>query len=210
MKSCLLCKTTNTILYHTHKNRTFCKCLACGSVFLDPLLLPNKIDEKNRYQLHQNNEDDIGYQNFVTPLINEVISQTDTKQLGLDFGSGPTPIISILLKKLGYNLLQYDPYFCNQPNVFNLKYDFIISCEVIEHLHKPLVEFTRLYSCLKENGRLFCMTDLLPTKTEFSNWYYKNDSTHVIFYSPKSLEWIKRSCGFKSVEIKNRVIIFTK
>ncbi|GER58966.1 class I SAM-dependent methyltransferase [Patiriisocius marinus] len=210
MKPCLLCNKTDTILFYKHKDRTFSKCLTCGSVFLDPLLLPSIKDEQNRYLLHENHVEDQGYILFVTPLIEEITSKIVRNTTGLDFGSGPTPIIALLLSELGYEIKKYDPFFCNKPEVFNLKYDFIVSCEVIEHLHSPLKEFKKLYASLKPGAILFCMTDLLPSKSKFGNWYYKNDFTHVIFYSQENLEWIKDTCGFKSLEITNRVIKLIK
>lgn len=210
MKPCLLCNKTDTILYFKDKDRTFCKCLTCGSVFLDPSSLPNTLEEQKRYLQHENNIEDKGYLKFVTPLIETVTSKMDKNSLGLDFGSGPTPIIALLLSELGYEIKKYDPFFYNKPEVFNLKYNFIVCCEVIEHLHSPLKEFKKLYASLKSGGILFCMTDLLPSKSKFGNWYYKNDFTHVIFYSQENLEWIKNTCGFKSLKITNRIITFIK
>jgi hypothetical protein len=52
------------------------------------------------------------------------------------------------------------------------------------------------------------MTDLLPEKEDFKNWYYKNDFTHVIFYTPKTLQWIQKKVGFKHLSIDNRLIRF--
>ena len=80
--------------------------------------------------------------------------------------------------------------------------DFIICCEVIEHFHSPSSEFALLRKLLKPGGSLLCMTHLLPKKTAFRNWYYKNDPTHVIFYSEENIQWIKSNFNFESTPNK--------
>ena len=35
------------------------------------------------------------------------------------------------------------------------------------------------------------MTDVFNQSINFENWYYKNDETHVIFYTKNTFDWIK-------------------
>ena len=64
-------------------------------------------------------------------------------------------------------------------------------------------------SVLGKGGKIFCMTNLLPEKTVFKDWYYKNDKTHVLFYSEENLKWIQEAVGFSEMTIDDRVIIFS-
>ena len=87
------------------------------------------------------------------------------------------------------------------------KYDYIVSCEVIEHFHKPDVEFSLLHKLLKHGGTLICMTFLYDEHIDFKNWHYKNDSTHVFIYRHKTIKFIADHYGFTNFEINNRLII---
>ena len=52
------------------------------------------------------------------------------------------------------------------------------------------------------------MTDVFNQSINFENWYYKNDETHVIFYTKNTFDWIKNELGFSKVSVLNRLIIF--
>ena len=80
----------------------------------------------------------------------------------------------------------------------------------MEHFQEPAKEFRLLQKLLKKGGKLYCMTELLPKQDEFRDWYYKNDPTHVVFYSEKNLIWIKEAMGFEDVSVEGRLIVFTK
>ncbi len=70
------------------------------------------------------------------------------------------------------------------------KYDFITATEVVEHLREPKKEMERLWACLKQGGRLGIMTRLVDEQKGFSEWHYKNDLTHVCFFSKATLIWL--------------------
>jgi cyclopropane fatty-acyl-phospholipid synthase-like methyltransferase len=144
----------------------------------------------------------------VQPIVQAILKAQPKAAVGLDFGAGTGPVIAQMLKKEGYDISLYDPFFYREKEVLNSTYDFIICCEVIEHFHDPATEFALLKKLLKPGGRLFCMTHLLTKKEDFKNWYYKNDFTHVIFYTPKTLQWIQKKVGFKHLSIDNRLIRF--
>lgn len=210
MTPCLLCHNHNTELYYKHKNRTFGYCSECGSVFVEHSQLPVNDKEKQRYEYHNDDIVNSGYKNFVDPLITSICNTIPVQAKGLDFGSGPVAAITTILNEKNYNMASYDPFFKNDPTVFELNYDFVVACEVIEHLHHPITEFTRIYNCLRKGGRLFCMTDLLPARNKFKDWYYKNDFTHVIFYSDKNLNWLKNYVGFSELKRDGRIITLIK
>ncbi len=206
---CILCNS-ETDLFYKDLTTSYYKCRNCFSVFMYPGCFPNPEKEKKRYELHNNDVNDIRYQNFVMPIINELTRKFNPRNTGLDFGAGTGPVITKLLSDKGYHMELYDPFFWNNPEKLNLKYDFIVCCEVIEHFHNPYHEFDLMQSILREEGMIFCMTEFYSEEIDFPNWYYKNDPTHVFFYHKKALEWIKKNFNFATLKIQGRMVLLGK
>ena len=203
-ENCPLCNEHGEIFYLER----FYYCAECSGIFVASGFLPNLAEERKRYEEHINDVTDIRYQNFVSPITNAVKNNFSINSLGLDFGSGTGPVISKVLGDFGYKLNQFDPFFCNDPYALQLKYDYIVCCEVIEHFHSPSKEFELLKRLLKPHGHLYCMTHLYDTKIDFDNWYYKNDNTHVFIYQRETMEKIKERYNFSSLTVKDRLMIF--
>ncbi|MDT8310050.1 MAG: class I SAM-dependent methyltransferase [Methylophaga sp.] len=171
--------------------------------------MPDVADEKAQYLTHENDVNDPRYQKFVSPITKAILTEQTTDKTGLDFGAGPGPVISHQLAKQGYWVTLYDPFFYNNINALNGQYNFIISCEVIEHFHQPAQEFARLRRLLKPGGSLYCMTELFSETQDFASWYYKNDPTHVFFYHANSLPLITERFGFSRYRQSGRLIVFS-
>ena len=204
--SCPLCHSGGDPFY----NEQFQKCSGCQSVFRCPEFFVSPDKEKSRYEEHNNDVQNIGYQNFVAPIVNEILKNHAIQELWLDFWAGTGPVISHLLWQKWFHINLYDPFFHNQPELLLQKYDFIIACEVVEHFHNPKKEFQLLHSLLKPHGKLYLMTDLYSPKIDFHEWYYKNDLTHVFFYSDEAFTWIKELSAWKKYSRENRCVILEK
>jgi len=203
-ENCPLCNQYGEIFY---RDRFFC-CNECSGIFMASGFLPNLEEERKRYEQHKNDVTNVNYQNFVLPIINAVKNNFSINSLGLDFGAGTGPVISKVLGDNGYKLRQFDPFFCNDTDALQLKYDYIVCCEVIEHFHSPSKEFELLKNLLKPNGHLYCMTHLYAKEIDFDNWYYKNDITHVFIYQRETLVKIKGRYKFSSLTIEDRLLTF--
>lgn len=202
---CPLCSSASKA-FEIIQQRKYYQCTNCTSIFLSDANFISREAEKNRYLEHNNNVNDIGYQQFVAPLV-ALITKNHYKDVqGLDFGSGTGPVITKLLKDLGYDIKTWDPFFDNNPDRLKSTYNYIVSCEVIEHFHHPFKEFQLLKSLLKPKGSLYLKTELINAEIDFKTWYYKEDPTHVFFYSESSFEWIKTTFGFKDLAIQNRIV----
>jgi SAM-dependent methyltransferase len=193
---------------HSIDKDDFFVCLNCDGIFRAKRLYPTPSAEKSRYETHNNDVNNPGYQRFVAPIIQAVLNSCSSDDQGLDFGAGTGPVISQLLQNHGYQIQQYDPFFHNYPELINRTYDYIVCCEVMEHFHHPDREFRLLRKLLKPNGYLFCMTHLYEPDIDFGKWYYKNDPTHVFIYQRKTLHRIKDQFGFSSLQIDRRLIRF--
>ncbi len=206
---CSLCQGTTKPFFQGRHGEYF-HCEQCWGVFLSPKYFSPPEIEKARYETHNNDIKDARYQKFVSPIVNQVLADFSPQDQGLDFGCGTGPVIHYLLQQEGYLVTQYDPFFWNQPEALKQSYDYIICCEVIEHFHNPRQEFSQLYSLLNLGGRLYCMTELLTEEIDFKDWSYKDDFTHVFFYHPETIQWIKQEYGFRKADIKGRLIILEK
>ncbi|TPN84796.1 methyltransferase domain-containing protein [Aquimarina algicola] len=207
---CSLC-ASKTNVFSEVQHKKYLQCNECNSVMLDHSFFLSKNQERERYNLHQNDVYNLGYQNSVSTIIEKVVNNHSKHDKGLDFGSGTNSVVSYLLKNKNYDILEYDPIFKNKNDVLlDSNYDYIICCEVVEHFYRPIQEFQLLSRLLKPNGTLYCKTKLFTENINFDTWWYKNDPTHVFFYTPKSINWIKNKFNFGHVEVAKDVIIFQK
>ena len=205
--NCLLC-TAEVSYYYQHQTYHYYRCNNCKSVMMDPKDRLSLDKEKARYDQHNNNVYDPGYRKFVKPLVEEILRNYQVNSKGLDYGSGPGPVAAVMLKEKGLSVNLYDPFYNPDTGVLKNKYDYIICSEVIEHFFCPAREFDTLKALLDKGGSLFCMTELLRDNLDFANWHYKNDPTHVFFYHPEALEWIKKKIGFSHLLVQDRLIHF--
>lgn len=205
--NCPLCHHNSSLFYH-YKTKLYHQCGRCSGIFLDASLRLNNTDEKQRYLLHQNDIEDSGYVQFISPITTAVINDFTPEHKGLDFGCGHAPVITKLLTNQQFNIASYDPIFQQQRDLLKQRYDYIVSCEVIEHFYHPDKEFLLLKSLLNEGGRLYCMTDIYHDDIDFKQWYYKNDATHVFIYTADTLAYIKDRLSFSDMIINDRLITF--
>lgn len=207
-KQCKICRF-DTVLYHESFRGIYHKCASCGAVFLDDSCLLTPEEEKARYEKHNNDINDSGYRSFLMPVVEAVTSRYKPSDTGLDYGCGPEPVAAQMLKENGYDLRFYDPYFYPDKSVLSGPCDYIMCSEVAEHFKEPLQEFKKIKAMLKPGGSLICMTQLVNSGIDFEKWSYKNDPTHVIFYTMKSMEVIAADAGFSVIEACGRITIFS-
>ncbi|MFA7084613.1 MAG: methyltransferase domain-containing protein [Arcobacteraceae bacterium] len=199
---CLLCNNTN----QKAMNAEFIHCNNCFGIFKRNDLLLDTAKEKERYDLHNNNANDTNYQKFVSPITQAVLYNFTPTAVGLDFGAGKSSAICKVLQDKNYNINAYDPFFNDNKTLLAQTYDYITSCEVIEHFYEPKKEFAKLKTLLKLNGALYCMTHLYDETIDFEKWYYKNDPTHVFIYQEKTVAYICKAFEFRSYKVENRLI----
>ncbi len=164
-------------------------------------------DEKAVYDLHQNTPDDPGYRRFLSRLTVPLAKQLSEGACGLDYGCGPGPTLSVMMREQKFNMADYDPIYANLENLLADQYDFITCTEVVEHFRNPHDEFKRLFSLLKQRGRLGIMTKQVIDKQAFSRWHYKNDLTHISFFSRSTFFWLADHYQRRVEFFQNDVVI---
>ena len=208
--TCSLCQSDKTSHFHKEESRQFLICLNCEYVFVPKIYQLSEDEEKLRYDTHNNDPKDVRYRQFLSQLSEPLLKKIPDNSFGLDFGSGPGPTLSLMLEDYGHKVALFDKFYAKDESVFNRKYDFITATEVIEHLSNPMTEINRLIKCLNDGGYLAVMTQILTSKINFSNWYYKNDPSHIGFFSKKTLNYLASNLDLEVEFISERVIFFRK
>ena len=205
---CPLCHFEATQSYHQDENTRYLYCLCCGLVFVPKQFHLSPEKEKSRYDQHKNNPNDKGYRAFLSQLFDPVLAIIDKGAKGLDFGSGPGSTLSLMFAEQGYQVTLFDKFYANNPVVFNQCYDFITATEVLEHLSAPSIELNRLFASLKKSGVLAVMTQMMDSKIDFATWHYKNDPTHICFFSKKTMRYLAKQWDAKVIFSGRNVALF--
>lgn len=191
---CRLCENEDTELLYRgaerSRNRDFFHCPVCDLVSVADEDVVDSDEEIKRYGLHENDPDDEEYRNFLGRLFDQLAPQLIPGARGLDFGSGEEGVLALMFEQAGFEMDRYDLYFHQDRSVFSSTYDFIACSETAEHFRQPRVEFDRFNQMLRAGGRLGIMTSMLEDWSEFAEWHYHYDITHICFYSPRTMRWI--------------------
>lgn len=208
--SCPLCLSSNHFLFCTDKNRAYLRCHRCLLVYIEDKFILSSEKEKAIYDLHENDVNDAGYKKFLSRLTQPMEQFIPPESHGLDFGCGPGPALAKMMEAKGFKMSLYDLYYFPDKKKLEEKYDFICSTEVAEHVKDSKSLFDTFNKCLKTNGVLGLMTKLALDKEAFSKWHYKNDPTHIRFFSVETFEWIAKQWNLNVQFFGNDVIILRK
>lgn len=214
---CILCHSAEAATFKVEKKpeRSYFHCMHCDLIFLNPAERLNVDQEKARYDLHTT-EDMQGHQAFLAPLVNDVKEMLTTAGVDLtqvqllDYGSGPTAFLSVLFEHQGIHATNYDIFYRPVQEALRRNYNVITSTEVWEHFFHPYEEINQLVHLLKANGLLAIMTSGHKGEAAFHDWYYRRDSTHVSFYSDKTMKWIAQKWGLTLIKAQSPYWIFKK
>lgn len=208
--ACPLCESTGSALFSRDRAREYLRCGRCHLVFVPPQFRLAPGEEKAEYDLHQNDPGDSGYRAFLNRLCEPLLARLAPAARGLDFGCGPGPALALMLQEQGHTVCCYDPFYAPDKCVLDHSYEFICATEVVEHLYEPGSELARLWRLLEPGGILGVMTKLVIDADAFSRWHYKNDPTHVCFFSRDSWTWWASGRGIEAEFIGQDVILLQK
>lgn len=190
---CPLCLSSGPFSAWIHaswRNRLFYRCPGCEAVFVSAhdQVPPEK--ERERYETHNNDLAAPGFEEFLMRTVREIKRRLSPGSRILDFGSGPEPSMAILLRREGFEVECYDPFFA--PRWPPGEFDMVLAHEVFEHLRSPRSEIERIFSALVPGGIFLIRSEPCPPKAAFESWWYARDFTHIFFCSEKTLDWIAR------------------
>jgi hypothetical protein len=210
---CPLCKAEFATLAYGKRGcfgeqRSYWQCARCALIFLDPACHPTPAVERATYLQHENSPAHVGYVDFLSQLAGPLAEALPDGAAGLDFGCGPGPTLSHLMRERGLTMENYDPLFRDQPALLSKQYDFVTCTEVLEHFYAPRVSLQLLDRLFTQT--IGIMTLCVPVETPFAQWWYHRDPTHVCFYSQQTFVWIARWLGWTPLRLTQRVQIFTR
>ncbi len=207
---CLVCNSNDTKIYTIIGSKKYWECLFCFAVFLDSSHFLSRSDEYAHYCTHQNEIYDPEYRKFLSKLSMPLKRKLTYHKVGLDYGCGPGPALAAMLEEDGYQMQKYDPFFFPNKKIFSKKFDFITCSETVEHFYNPNFEFIMFDRILKPKGIIAIMTNFLNKDLRFENWYYRQDPTHVVFYSTTTFNIIARQRGWEVQFPARNVVLFNK
>jgi len=222
---CPLCDGCETALYYTatdsvpwhsysalsprERGLRFYACPRCFLVFKDPAVRCTPEQERRRYAKHRNDISDKGYREHLMKVVRPLMDLVPRNARGLDYGCGPSVSAELLARDFGRECCSYDPYFFPDEAVLQEgSYDFVTCSEVVEHFQDPRGEFETLRSLLTPGGVVAIMTQLVPER--FDEWWYHRDPTHIVFYSPATMEWIGTYAGFRLLKRETSMVFLQK
>lgn len=183
------------------------RCPDCDLIFVPGSFHLSPEDERARYRLHNNTLLNEGYVRMFQEKIALIREHCPGISSILDYGCGPEPVLAQLLMREGFGCDVYDPYFF--PALPEGPYDLVISTEVFEHLRDIKAELCSIRSLLNPGGFLAVMTSFHDAISDFGDWWYVSDPTHICFFGRRTFEWIAEDFGFKIIytDRKNFIIL---
>ncbi len=207
---CLICHAgTDCFVDAALEIESYC-CPHCGTIFKDPQIHQTFSLQKQRYDLHENDPSDEGYRHYFQHFLDWVLPQVGGSGSALDFGCGSSTLLADMLTGKGWESTAYDPIYHPEKGYRNTVYDLITVVEVFEHLHDPDATFGMLVGLLKKEGYLAIRTEFVPGSTEvYLHWYYRQDPTHVVFFSPGAFDCLcaRWGCIYVADNSKNMLLV---
>ena len=186
------------------QGRPMSQCPACRQIVVNPSHWPTRVQEKTRYDLHDNRWDNPGYREYLGNIAGHFRSFINQPCRVLDFGSGPESVLARLLRQSGQDAVAYDPLYNLPLPPATPPFDAIILCEVFEHLRDLNSELLLIRQSLAPNGLLYLRTELLTPGQLPATWWYMNDPTHLRFLCPESQIFLARRLNLEVRQTDHR------
>jgi 2-polyprenyl-3-methyl-5-hydroxy-6-metoxy-1,4-benzoquinol methylase len=224
---CLICNSSNLLIYKGYEKVHLCKCGSCGFVFSQ---------KKPTKEVIEKYYENYGLDDFISPItikryheiLDEFESFRKTNRI-LDVGCGTGYFLNEAKKRgwdvYGTEISQKSVDICSskgitmktgflnaadyEPNSF----DVILSIEVIEHINNPQDEITNFYKILRKGGLVYVTTPnfnsllRLKLKAAYNVITYPE---HLSYYTPNSIKKLFKLNGFKKHKIKTTGISLTR
>jgi len=188
----------------------FERCSSCELILRKRSQQLNSEDALAFYRTHQNDVQDEGYRRFLSKVTKPLIVRLSSGAIGLDYGSGPAPALTLLMSEAGFETLAYDPLFAPDGSLLKRTYDFVTATEVVEHFCDPSGDWASMFSLIRPRGLLAVMTEWYRGQQPLSAWRYARDPTHNVFYTRVALAQIARHFGADVEFPADNVCIFQR
>lgn len=208
--NCHICNEKTGSFTDEKTNIKYYQCTDCEYIFKSPECHQDLSLQKERYDLHENDEDHVGYRAYFQRFLDFTLPLAGAPENALDFGCGRSILLAKMLRENGIACDAYDPLYHPDTMSDSKKYELIVCTEVFEHLHQPGEVFERLLERLEEGGYLAIQTQFHPNELgRFKTWYYHQDPTHVVFFTTQTFKVLCEihGCEFIGDNGKNMLLI---
>lgn len=202
VNNCKICGFETRLIEVKRDQTRYHYCNRCEYISKDSDCRVSVEQEFVIYDRHTNSIEDESYVAYFRNFINKtIVKYMPEGRKGLDFGSGPEPVLSELLKRdYGYDVDIYDKFYATEKIYEGKTYDLVTSTEVVEHMDNPIEYFKLFKSLLAKDGILAIMTQFHPKDdSKFEGWHYRRDESHISFYTPETISWIAKMVGLEVV-----------
>lgn len=112
-------------------------------------------------------------------------------------------------------ILGWDPFFSPVKSLAGRKASLVLCLEVAEHFEEPREGFDGLAACCTKGGYVAVGTLPVPDSMKipegFKGWWYKDDLTHVSFYTEKAMAACGSASGLEYLgKASPRIFMFRK
>lgn len=189
MDTCPFC--SGPVTCFNYKQKKWLECDECRFRFVHPESHPDPLKARERYLKHRNEPGNKGYRKWLVGIFEQgVFPYVHDNDLVVDYGCGPGNVPEQIFRELSsgrYRYRGYDLHF--QPdNPGRAVGDVVLACEVVEHFTNPERDWESMCQILKPGGILAVSTLYAPVdREEFNCWWYKEDLTHLAFYTRRTL-----------------------
>ncbi|MBN2260010.1 MAG: class I SAM-dependent methyltransferase [Clostridiales bacterium] len=199
---CKICGSETEEINYEQFDIKYHYCRKCEFISKDNRSIISAEEELKIYETHVNSIDDRRYVDYFKKFIDDAIMPfCGEGKYGLDFGSGPSPVLAMILERdYGYSMNIYDIFYATAKIYHGKKYDLITSTEVVEHLENPIKYFSLFSELMDCNTLLVIMTQFHPVEEEkLFKWHYMRDMSHISFYTSKTMSYISDKIGLEMV-----------
>jgi hypothetical protein len=206
---CPLCSAGEGRPYaRTQDARAYWNCGNCALIWLDEAERLSLPEEKTHYYTHENFGAD--YLNYLGKTALPIAALLAPGAKGLDFGCGPTEGMKELLSPLGFSVDSYDPIFFPHASLLKNRYAFLLCSEVAEHFFYPEKEFATMNELMHPGAYIAISSRLWCEGSNFDQWFYRRDPTHVVFYRRPTVEWIAHRFDWDLLRLESPLWILRK
>ena len=208
---CNICDEPTMMFMNEKQQMLYYHCSNCEYIFKHPSVYKEINDQKERYDLHENEDDNEGYRAYFKRFLDFVLPLVQKPKNALDFGCGKSTLLASMLQEEGIDCDYYDPLYHPDGLDEDKKYDLIVSTEVFEHLQQPKEVFKSLLKRLNSGGYLAIQTEFHPNEMgPFMHWYYTQDPTHIVFFTVETFEVLSTLCQCRLVDDNGKNIVVIK
>ena len=204
---CPLCDDGQIRPFFTEDDAEYLRC-ACALVFVPPVYYLTACGTAE-YDLHQNEVDDQGYAGFLVPPGTPLLERLPPGARGLDFGCGPGPALAQCCGG-GCQMQLYDSFYYPEAVLSWSILILLVPPRWLSICISPACELLQLVAANRCPAVVGIMTKLVLDAQAFAGWHYKNDPTHVCFFSEQTWHWWAQRQDAEAGNIGADVMLLTR